>query len=242
MAGLAGWIVAAYYGNVSAAMATMLGLKALVAAVIGGIGSVPGAFLGGILVGLIEAAWSGYFDAGVRDIVVYAILIVVLVLRPGGFSGSPVAGRAKCEGRWPWYRICRYREGARDNRGCRAAHADAAGAEALGADGRRGLRQIRESAGHELLQGARRRQQARLALRRPERACGVIAMSAGNHAQAVAYHAARLGIPATIVMPVSTPFVKVRATRGCGAEVVLDGEIHQRCASARRRNRARAAT
>ena len=53
---------------------------------------------------------------------------------------------------------------------------------------------------------------------------GVIAMSAGNHAQAVAYHAARLGIPATIVMPVTTPSVKVEATARCGAEVVLEGE------------------
>jgi len=57
-----------------------------------------------------------------------------------------------------------------------------------------------------------------------ERARGVIAMSAGNHAQAVAYHAARLGIPATIVMPVTTPFVKMAATRAHGAEVVLHGE------------------
>ncbi len=57
-----------------------------------------------------------------------------------------------------------------------------------------------------------------------ERKRGVVAMSAGNHAQSVAYHAARLGIPATIVMPVTTPFVKVAATRSHGAEVVLDGE------------------
>src|SRR6516225_2258525 len=57
-----------------------------------------------------------------------------------------------------------------------------------------------------------------------ERGRGVIAMSAGNHAQAVAYHAARLAIPATIVMPVTTPFVKVEATQAHGAEVVLDGE------------------
>ena len=57
-----------------------------------------------------------------------------------------------------------------------------------------------------------------------ERKRGVIAMSAGNHAQAVAYHAARLGIPATIVMPVTTPFVKVAATRSHGADVVLHGE------------------
>jgi threonine dehydratase len=57
-----------------------------------------------------------------------------------------------------------------------------------------------------------------------ERANGVIAMSAGNHAQAVAYHAKRLAIPATIVMPVTTPYVKVAATEAHGAEVVLDGE------------------
>jgi len=56
------------------------------------------------------------------------------------------------------------------------------------------------------------------------RARGVIAMSAGNHAQAVAYHAARLAIPATIVMPVRTPFVKIEATQAHGAEVVLEGE------------------
>src|SRR5512147_792501 len=62
-----------------------------------------------------------------------------------------------------------------------------------------------------------------LSLSADERARGVIAMSAGNHAQAVAYHAARMGIPATIVMPVTTPFVKVAATRSHGAEVVLDG-------------------
>jgi threonine dehydratase len=57
-----------------------------------------------------------------------------------------------------------------------------------------------------------------------ERRRGVIAMSAGNHAQAVAYHARRLGIPATIVMPVTTPFVKVKATEALGATVVLHGE------------------
>ena len=57
-----------------------------------------------------------------------------------------------------------------------------------------------------------------------ERECGVIAMSAGNHAQAVAFHASRLGIATTIVMPVTTPHVKVAATQSHGAEVVLDGE------------------
>jgi len=57
-----------------------------------------------------------------------------------------------------------------------------------------------------------------------ERERGVIAMSAGNHAQAVAYQATRLGIPATIVMPENTPFTKVRRTQAFGARVVLAGE------------------
>jgi threonine dehydratase len=57
-----------------------------------------------------------------------------------------------------------------------------------------------------------------------ERRRGVIACSAGNHAQGVAYHARRLGIPATIVMPRYTPFVKVEQTRGHGAEVILEGD------------------
>jgi threonine dehydratase len=61
-------------------------------------------------------------------------------------------------------------------------------------------------------------------LTKTERERGIVAMSAGNHAQAVAYHAARLAIPATIVMPVTTPFVKVASTRSYGADVVLHGE------------------
>jgi threonine dehydratase len=73
-----------------------------------------------------------------------------------------------------------------------------------------------------------------------ERERGVIAMSAGNHAQAVAYHAARLGIPATVVMPEMTPFVKVAAARAYGAQVVLEGEgisEAQACAEALARER-----
>src|SRR3954463_12871559 len=58
------------------------------------------------------------------------------------------------------------------------------------------------------------------------RARGVIAASAGNHAQAVAYHGARLGVPVTIVMPKSTPTIKVMQTEGHGAEVVLHGELY----------------
>src|SRR5581483_9646843 len=62
-----------------------------------------------------------------------------------------------------------------------------------------------------------------LSLSGDERARGVVAMSAGNHAQGVAYHAGRLGIPATIVMPQNAPFTKVKHTRGFGAEVILQG-------------------
>ena len=61
-------------------------------------------------------------------------------------------------------------------------------------------------------------------LNEDERKRGVIAMSAGNHAQAVAYHAGRLGIPAVIVMPDGTPFVKIGNTEALGAEVLLSGE------------------
>jgi threonine dehydratase len=63
-----------------------------------------------------------------------------------------------------------------------------------------------------------------LQLSESEKARGVIAASAGNHAQALAYHAQRIGVPTTIVMPKATPFVKVEQTRHWGAEVVLEGE------------------
>ena len=63
-----------------------------------------------------------------------------------------------------------------------------------------------------------------LSLSNSEKAAGVVAMSAGNHAQGVAYHAAKLGIPATIVMPKNTPFVKIEHTRNFGARVIIEGE------------------
>ncbi|HEX2094887.1 MAG TPA: threonine/serine dehydratase, partial [Longimicrobiaceae bacterium] len=65
-----------------------------------------------------------------------------------------------------------------------------------------------------------------LALTAEERRKGVIAASAGNHAQGVAFHARRLGIPATIVMPERTPLVKVSATERYGARVVLHGSVY----------------
>ena len=67
-----------------------------------------------------------------------------------------------------------------------------------------------------------------------ERAAGIVAASAGNHAQGVAYHAQRLGIPATIVMPTATPFNKVRAVQRFGAKIVLHGEgLHESADRAR---------
>jgi len=64
---------------------------------------------------------------------------------------------------------------------------------------------------------------------------GVIAASAGNHSQGLAYHAARLGIPVTIVMPKGTPFVKVQQTRAHGAEVVIDGEGYDEASATARK-------
>ena len=63
-----------------------------------------------------------------------------------------------------------------------------------------------------------------MSLTAEQRRRGVVAMSAGNHAQAVAYHGGRLGIPVTIVMPEGSPFVKVKRTRAFGADVVFFGE------------------
>ena len=70
---------------------------------------------------------------------------------------------------------------------------------------------------------------AMLNLSDKQRKNGVITMSAGNHAQAVAYHAERMGIPATIVMPAQTPFAKVARTRAFGANVVLEGRNLNEC-------------
>src|SRR5579862_10032036 len=73
-----------------------------------------------------------------------------------------------------------------------------------------------------------------LSLSPEQRVRGVAAMSAGNHAQGVAYHAGRLGIPATIVMPEGTPFTKVKYTHEFGAEVLLEGaSLNEAAARAR---------
>ncbi len=87
VAGLAGFVMVAYYGGMGFSAGFALGLKALVAAVLGGVGSVPGAFLGGIVIGLGEALWSAILPIEARDIAIYALLVVILVFRPGGFLG-----------------------------------------------------------------------------------------------------------------------------------------------------------
>jgi branched-chain amino acid transport system permease protein len=90
-AGVAGFVIAFHYGTVSAYMGTLIGFKALVAAVVGGLGSVGGAIAGGIAVGLIETLWAGYFAGEYRDVVVFALLAAVLVFRPQGLLGAAPA-------------------------------------------------------------------------------------------------------------------------------------------------------
>jgi branched-chain amino acid transport system permease protein len=87
LAGLAGYVVTVYYGAFGYAGGIVLGLKSLLAAVAGGIGRVGGAFLGGVLIGAIESAWSAVFPIEFRDLAVFVLLVVLLVLRPSGLFG-----------------------------------------------------------------------------------------------------------------------------------------------------------
>ena len=87
LAGLAGAGTTVFYGSIGFLYTTTLGLKALIAAIVGGIGSVQGAFLGGLAIALVEATWSAYFPIVYRDLVVDGLLVAVLVLRPGGLFG-----------------------------------------------------------------------------------------------------------------------------------------------------------
>jgi branched-chain amino acid transport system permease protein len=88
LAGLAGFITTITYGSVGYTTGLTLGLKALIAAVLGGIGSVGGAFLGGVVIGVGEALWSATMPIDDRDIAVYALLVTVLIFKPGGFFGD----------------------------------------------------------------------------------------------------------------------------------------------------------
>jgi branched-chain amino acid transport system permease protein len=89
LAAVAGVMVTLYYGVVDFFIGFQAGIKAFAAAVLGGIGSLPGAMLGGLLIGLVEAFWSAYFSIEYKDIATFAILVLVLVLRPTGLLGRP---------------------------------------------------------------------------------------------------------------------------------------------------------
>jgi branched-chain amino acid transport system permease protein len=89
LAAVAGLIFLLYYGVIDFYIGFLTGIKAFTAAVLGGIGSLPGAMLGGFLIGLIEALWSGYFSAEYKDVAAFSILVLVLIFRPTGLLGKP---------------------------------------------------------------------------------------------------------------------------------------------------------
>ncbi|HFK6837708.1 TPA: branched-chain amino acid ABC transporter permease [Enterobacter roggenkampii] len=101
-AALAGVMMASNYGNASFSMGFLPGIKAFTAAVLGGIGNIRGAMIGGILLGIIEALGAGYlgelthgvFGSNYQDVFAFMVLILVLVFRPAGLLGERVANRA----------------------------------------------------------------------------------------------------------------------------------------------------
>jgi branched-chain amino acid transport system permease protein len=89
LAAVAGVMTTLHYGVIDFFIGFMVGLKAFTAAVLGGIGSLPGAMLGGVLIGLVEAFWAAYFAAEYKDVAAFSILILVLIFRPSGLLGRP---------------------------------------------------------------------------------------------------------------------------------------------------------
>jgi len=89
LAAVAGVLNTLYYGVIDFFIGFLVGLKAFTAAVLGGIGSLPGAMLGGILIGLVEAFWAAYFSAEYKDVAAFSILVLVLIFRPTGLLGRP---------------------------------------------------------------------------------------------------------------------------------------------------------
>ncbi len=87
LAAVAGIMFLLYYGVIDFYIGFDAGIKAFTAAVLGGIGSLPGAVLGGLLIGLIEAFWSGYATVAYKDVAVYSILAIVLMFMPTGLLG-----------------------------------------------------------------------------------------------------------------------------------------------------------
>jgi branched-chain amino acid transport system permease protein len=91
LGGIAGMIVALYYGSFDFTLGWTFGLKAFIAAILGGIGNIPGAMVGGMLLGIIETLASGYISPQWKDVIAYAILILILILRPTGLLGERMA-------------------------------------------------------------------------------------------------------------------------------------------------------
>ena len=89
LAAVAGILYSSSYGFIGPYMGSMTGIKAFIAAVIGGIGSIPGAMLGGILLGVIESLSKAYISTDLSDAIVFGILILVLLIRPTGLLGKP---------------------------------------------------------------------------------------------------------------------------------------------------------
>jgi branched-chain amino acid transport system permease protein len=89
LAAVAGTMYLMYYGVVSFAEGFTPGVKAFTAAVLGGIGSLPGAVIGGLLIGLIETMWSAYFSIDYKDIAAFSILVITLIFLPQGLLGRP---------------------------------------------------------------------------------------------------------------------------------------------------------
>ena len=89
LASVAGIMYLLYYGVVDFFIGFVAGVKAFTAAVLGGIGSLPGAMIGGLLIGLIETFWSAYFSVEYKDVAAFSVLIVVLIFLPTGLLGRP---------------------------------------------------------------------------------------------------------------------------------------------------------
>ena len=89
LAAVAGIMYLLYYGVIDFFIGFVAGVKAFTAAVLGGIGSLPGAMLGGLLIGLIETFWSAYFSIEYKDVAAFSILIIVLIFLPTGILGRP---------------------------------------------------------------------------------------------------------------------------------------------------------